>query len=106
MKVIGVYTLIVGVALSAIGFYKMLFYENPEDKWGIHQDEKRNAYVGGDAYNYIINGTYFAGYEAIGGSLILLGGVLISAGYICENLEEMEKSNNKRKESEITKTEG
>lgn len=34
-----------------------------------------NAYVGGDAYNFIINGTYFAGYMAIGGAK-LVGAVI------------------------------
>ena len=30
-----------------------------------------NKYVGGDAYNYITNGTYFAGYCALGGSMFI-----------------------------------
>lgn len=30
-----------------------------------------NKYVGGDAYNYIINGTYFSGYCALGGTLLI-----------------------------------
>lgn len=32
-----------------------------------------NAYVGGDAYNYIINGTYFAGYLALGSAMMISG---------------------------------
>ncbi len=28
-----------------------------------------NAYVGGDIYNYIINGTYFAGFFAFSGAM-------------------------------------
>lgn len=30
-----------------------------------------NKYVGGDAYNYIINGSYFSGYCALGGTLLI-----------------------------------
>lgn len=30
-----------------------------------------NKYVGGDAYNYIINGTYFSGYCTLGGTLLV-----------------------------------
>ena len=43
--------------------------------------QSENAYVGGDAYNYIINGTYFTGYMVLGtscmvGSMILLSGAI------------------------------
>ena len=43
----------------------------------------RNAYVGGDAYNYIINGTYFTAYAvaasgcAVCGLVCLIGGALL-----------------------------
>lgn len=37
----------------------------------------KNAYVGGDAYNYIINGTYFTGYAIIGVGCLLSGIILI-----------------------------
>lgn len=30
--------------------------------------KSKNVYVGGDAYNYIINGTYFTGYMVVGGA--------------------------------------
>jgi hypothetical protein len=39
----------------------------------------KHAYVGGDAYNYIINGTYFAGYAAMG-SAAGLGSVICLCG--------------------------
>lgn len=38
----------------------------------------KNAYVGGDAYNYIINGTYFTGYSVIASAVLLCGMILIS----------------------------
>lgn len=38
----------------------------------------KNAYVGGDAYNYIINGTYFTGYSVIASAALLSGMILIS----------------------------
>lgn len=43
-----------GVISLLIGIYKMTQYENSDYSWGQHT----NAYVGGDAYNYIINGTH------------------------------------------------
>lgn len=36
-----------------------------------------NAYVGGDAYNYIINGTYFTGYSVLGTALIVCSAIFI-----------------------------
>lgn len=39
-----------------------------------------NAYVGGDAYNFIINGTYFAGYCALGGALLICGTITGAIG--------------------------
>ena len=50
---------------SAIAFYfgydKLTNYYNSENFPRLN----RNAYVGGDAYNYIINGTYFSGYLSL-----------------------------------------
>jgi len=31
-----------------------------------------NAYVGGDAYNYVINSNYFIGYSVLGGSTLII----------------------------------
>lgn len=39
-----------------------------------------NAYVGGDAYNYIINAGYFAGYFALAGGCLTSSTVLFCAG--------------------------
>lgn len=48
-----------------------------------------NAYVGGDAYNFIINGTYFAGYMALtAGFLVSASMFLISSLYLsCKHTE-------------------
>jgi len=57
-----------GFAFIGMGFYKKNVYE----MYGVSYMEDKNAYVGGDAYNYIINGTYFTGYSVLGiGSLII-----------------------------------
>lgn len=51
----------IGAIVSVgFGFYKMLVYEEHE----------RNAYVGGDAYNYIINANYSTAFFVLG--LILM----------------------------------
>jgi hypothetical protein len=42
----------------------------------------RNAYVGGDAYNYIINGTYFTGYSVIGCGCMLSGVIFTGIAFL------------------------
>lgn len=39
-----------------------------------------HRYVGGDAYNFIINGTYFAGYCAISAGMLVSGTISLVAG--------------------------
>ncbi len=58
---------VLGMFFAGMGFHKMFVYENSEYSWR----ENKNAYVGGDAYNYIINGTYFAGYSALSGAMFI-----------------------------------
>lgn len=60
-------------ALAAIfvvtGFYKMWAYSNGEE----YPYDVVNAYVGGDAYNYIINANYTVAYFVLALTLVLLG---------------------------------
>lgn len=63
---------VLSLAFSVLFSYKAIDvknnYYNSED----YSYLNTNAYVGGDAYNYIINGTYFTGYS-----------VVASAGLVC-----------------------
>ena len=68
LKVISIVLLAVSLFAIYKGFDCILHYHNSD-----FSSFNVNAYVGGDAYNYIINGTYFAGYMALG------GGALVSA---------------------------
>ena len=45
-----------------------------------------NAYVGGDAYNYIINGTHFVGYCVLGGTLYIMGTICLVVVLSCKQL--------------------
>jgi len=80
----------VGCGLSAAqGVDKYTNYNNSET----YPELNQNAYVGGDAYNYIINGTYFTAFTvisaacAISGLMCLIGGaLLISRGKTQEQL--------------------
>ena len=61
-------TFILGSFCIFKGFDKKENYDNPEYSW----QDSTNAYVGGDAYNYIINSNYFTGYNVLGiGSYIV-----------------------------------
>lgn len=56
------------VILIYVGFDKMFNYKNGE---GIAQSV--NAYVGGDAYNYIINATYAGNYFTLALMCVVVG---------------------------------
>lgn len=47
-----------------------------------------NAYVGGDAYNYIINAGYFAGYLSLCGSCLITATISFGCGVLAEIAEK------------------
>ena len=56
-----------------VGLYKLLAYKNDDDA-----EEYTNAYVGGDAYNYIINGTHATAWLVLATCFMVLAvGLLI-----------------------------
>ena len=63
-------------AISIIFFYKSYNVKNEYFNSEDYPILNKNAYVGGDAYNYIINGTYFTGYSVIASSTLLSGVIL------------------------------
>ena len=83
-----IYSFVAGISyfLSVIfiglGFHKMFAYNNPDGRIG----EAVNAYVGGDAYNYIINANYATAYFALAvfcaviGMTAVLGYLAIKSG--------------------------
>lgn len=64
------------------GFNKMLVYDNGD----YYPYEIHNAYVGGDAYNYIINGNYATGFFVLATLFVILGlGIIIIHYLITSN---------------------
>ena len=69
----------IGIVISIV------FFSKAKDVKEVYHNSdygSKNAYVGGDAYNYIINGTYFTGYSIIGsagmlGAIILFGNAVM-----------------------------
>ena len=72
---------IVSAVMIYKGYDKMTNYRNSET----YYSSTVNAYVGGDAYNYIINGTYSTSYFTlasgfmISGILCVVGGMIVKA---------------------------
>ena len=77
------------IVLSVISFVNCADYADKSfDKYEHYYNSEyssltKNAYVGGDAYNYIINGTYFTAFAVysvgfgIGGAIFLTMGLLL-----------------------------
>lgn len=63
--------------VSGVFFYKAYEVKNKYHHSDNYSSLDKYVYVGGDAYNYIINGTYFAGYSIIASSLLLSGMILV-----------------------------
>lgn len=80
LKVISIIALILSIIMLCVGFYKINVYEDSIF-------EPKNAYVGGDAYNYIINGTYFSGYMAIGGALLIVSAVCFGFSKVIQTVD-------------------
>lgn len=87
LNILAVIFIIISVIMVFKGFDKMNNYSNPDS----YYRDSVNAYVGGDAYNYIINGTYSTSYFTlasgcmISGILCIVGGMIINA---VDNKEE------------------
>lgn len=75
--------LILSIFCIGMGFDKMLNYHNSEK----YPSSSQNAYVGGDAYNYIINASYFSGYVSLGGCLLIVSTILGIEGMKEKNIE-------------------
>lgn len=71
------------------GYDKMTNYDNPESI----MLESTNAYVGGDAYNYIINGTYATAYYVLA-SGFFISGIICIIGSMFFSVKTVTVSNN------------
>ena len=82
MKAVGIVLLVIGVICFGIGIYKYSVYENYDSKYF----EPKNAYVGGDAYNYIINANYFTGWSVLGACFFVSGIILFGIKCLIDDL--------------------
>lgn len=70
------------IVLSCLSFAKGFALKNDYYRSESYPSLNQYAYVGGDAYNYIINGTYFTGYSTIGSASALGAVFLLCTGTI------------------------
>ena len=83
------------ISLSAISFIvSFIFYYKGYDKLTNYSNprsfslESQNAYVSGDAYNYIINGTYSTSFFVLGVGFSLIGLLLVIIYYLSKSRKE------------------
>lgn len=83
---------IIGMIFIWKGFDKILNYSNPDSEYSFSK-EYENSYVGGDAYNYIINGTYFTGYAVLGAGSLIISAIsgIVGAVISIKSEEELKK---------------
>lgn len=87
LKVFSGITFVVSAVFFGLGLDKMFNYDNGE----YYPYEYHNAYVGGDAYNYIINGNYATGFFVLATMFALLGIGFIALYYMSKMVNGQEK---------------
>lgn len=84
-KLVACILLIMGIIFFVLGFQKKNNYNSGE------YGDAKNAYVGGDAYNYIINANYFTGYIVLGSTCILSSTIFYVATFFMQIDEKQGK---------------
>lgn len=77
-KAWGIITFLLSLVPLGMGLYKMFAYDNGN----LYPHNYVNVYVGGDAYNYIINANYATGWFVLFGVLLLASIGLAAVHYL------------------------
>lgn len=77
---------IIALFFIGLGFHKIFVYENPDSILRAG----RNVYVGGDAYNYIINANYATAYFALAVFCAVVGMTFVIVGVLDNKLGNKE----------------
>ena len=77
---------IICILLAGFLFYQGVIFLNDgmdkKDNYYNSDYSSVNAYVGGDAYNYITNAGYFSGYSALAGSMFICSAIFLAMSLI------------------------
>ncbi len=98
--ILSVTSFICGIITGILGFYKMLFYSSGD----YYPFKTINAYVGGDAYNLIINGTYATAYFVLTAMFFLCAILLVIVHYI-SNQPTIDNQGNKKTQEDVSSEE-
>lgn len=78
------------IAIIASGIFFVKSYDKYTNYYNPSSSSNTvNAYVGGDAYNYIINGTYFTGFSILGMGSLILSFLCFGVAAILHSLESL-----------------
>ena len=92
---------IISAVMLYKGYDKMTNYYSSETYYSLN----KNAYVGGDAYNYIINGNYATGFFVLSVGFLLTGTVCVGTGLIMKCIPDNVNSNMSKENSDVSKDE-
>lgn len=103
LKVVAVILFIIACIMLYKGYDKMTNYRSSE-----YSSRSVNAYVGGDAYNYIINGNYATGFFVLAVGSAISGFICLGTAMIMETISNTKvkveviptQSNNTKVESD------
>ena len=87
---------VISALALCFGFDKMLAYDSGD----YYPYRMHNAYVGGDAYNYIINGNYATALFVLATMFALLGVAFIALSYL-DKIKKAKCSGGKTMETDI-----
>jgi len=82
------------------GIDKITQYSNPES----YLLESKNAYVGGDAYNYIINANYSTGYFVLAVGCVIVGTMFALFGLFVNNYLKNLTNNISTRENDLAES--
>ena len=88
MKTAGIVLIVIAIICFGIGLYKYTVYESYDSKYY----DSKNAYVGGDAYNYIINANYFTGWSVLGACFFISGTILFGLKCLIDELPNLKQT--------------
>lgn len=83
--IIAIILLVGSIVSIGTGFDKYSNYYNSEYSVSLN----KNAYVGGDAYNYIINAGYFTAFVTLGGTMLITSAICATTAIKLKKLESI-----------------
>lgn len=82
--IVAIILILLSLIFYYVGYDKVTNYKNPENSWA----DSKNAYVGGDAYNYIINAEYATGNFVIAVGLDIVATLLLGFERLINTLKD------------------